>query len=96
MMAEERIITTLYVRPSRVDEVIGVALSLGSKLVYVEEVVGTESADCSTTSAPYDRISIETSKRSYRETLELMLEAARSGRDGDGKALVMVSCPVEG
>ena len=85
----ERVVTLLTIRPPRLSDVIGTALSMGATVLSVEHVVGLEKGAFGMLSAPYDKICVETSRSAHKETLETMLEAARSGCRGDGKAMVI-------
>ena len=87
----DKVMTLLTVRPPRVNDVIGVALSMGAEVLSVEHVVGLERSAFGMLPAPYDRICVETSRRAHKETLEGMIEAARSGCEGDGKVMVMTA-----
>jgi len=82
------VITLLTVKPPRVNDVIGVALSMGADVLSVEHVVGMERSAFGMLPAPYDRICVETNRRAHEETLKGMIEAARSGCEGDGKVMI--------
>ncbi|MBN1809504.1 MAG: hypothetical protein JW909_10595 [Planctomycetes bacterium] len=90
-MSPGKITTVLVIRPPRSGNVIGAALGMGAELVSVERVAGMERSAFGLYPVQYDRMYIETSERAYRETLEIILEAARSGRGGDGKAFIFRS-----
>jgi len=88
-MSRGKVLTVLIVRPPRLNDVIGVALSMGAEVLSVQRVVGFEKASFGAAPAVYDKICIETSRPALKETLDVVLEAARSGLRGDGKAFVM-------
>jgi nitrogen regulatory protein PII len=90
-MPLDKVITLITVKPPRLDDVIGVALGMGARVLYVERIVGLEMSSFGLLPCAYDRVCVETSRRAHKETLDAVINAARSGMNGDGKAFLLAA-----